>query len=540
MSARAGQEAFPGAKIDEPNATWRQNTTARLQKRTPEGACSPLDEAAPDREKIDMGPSTLWSLLALGAPLSPDPASSTAAPTKDPPSALAPEQASPSGPLDPARPSPPATSPANLSNPAPEAQKTADSEIPRSLQASYTTRSAKPSSSPRPSLRPPRPRSSAKGSKDHRAARNATAPRAPKPPLSRSPSSGATGLQTRSKATQASNHALGETAPTFGGSVGLLRTPIADAGGTHTFRFALQQDLFQKEGLFCCNGESSLRDRHRRYRSSVSIGYSPTFWAELSLSLHSSVNRNERSQPQRQDPTSVFALGDTSMALKLVAPWWRGPWRVALLQNLAFLSGSKTKFSPTLVYAVQALGTWDFRRNRRRLPLRASLGLGPVFDASHRMYDWSHFEDPLSREVFRFGVDSQQNRLRTQVAVDVPLSLKAGRRSLSLDPMLEIQWERAFRALPDFQPKSPKQGTKTRQKTGASGMDPSGGQQSSVAMTVGLRTIWAQTLAVGLGYEVALMQPDVAFAPRIAPWQLLLSISGSFSLRGQPSHQSSR
>ena len=312
-----------------------------------------------------------------------------------------------------------------------------------------------------------------------------------------------------------------ESTQSLRGGVGLIHTPLASTGGPGTIRFALQSDAFRQRGVFCCNEESALTDEHQRYRSVFAIGWSPTTWLELNASIESSANRNERAQPQRQDPTNVFALGDTRWLVKLVAPPLRGPLRIAMQHEISTLSGAQRGFAARLRYFGDALFTIDFRYLDPQIPVRIASSLGYAVDHSHKLYDWTRFDDPLSREVFRFGVGVNQDRFRTRFGVDAPLRL--GRhRAFGLAPMVELSWDRATAALDIFAPSTPD----TSDNTSSS----ASGGKSSIWITSGLRSNLYDGLNVWVAYEHAVLQPSFEFGPRIPPWQVALGFGASFQL----------
>lgn len=304
--------------------------------------------------------------------------------------------------------------------------------------------------------------------------------------------------------------------PTMRGGVGMLHTPMAMTGRPASLRVALQSDFFRKRSFFCCTGVSSADDAHQRYRSVFVLGWTPLSWLELHAGLEHAVNRNDRLQATREDPTQIYAMGDSWLGMKLVAPWWQRVVRVGLAQRLQLLSRGSSRDKGRVRYAADLVVTGDFLAHTQPIPLRLSASVGAMLDPSYRMYDWSSFQDPVSREVFRFGVDTHQHRLRSRVGIDAPLVLGQSYR-VGLTPMLELQWDRSFQAQDAFEmPPTPQQSASV--------------QRSGVQMSAAVAVYPVPALHVDLGYQITLLQPDFAFGPKLAPWTLALALGGSFDL----------
>lgn len=302
--------------------------------------------------------------------------------------------------------------------------------------------------------------------------------------------------------------------------VGMQHTPMAIAGDSSSLRVAIQSDFFVQQNLFCCTGPTS--DAHRRYRTFFNVGWTPWSWMELQLGLEHGVNRNDRVQAGRQDPVQVYSMGDTRMGLKLLAPWWTQILRVGLQQELQLLSGPGKGARGRLRYGADLLVSALLQKTQRKLPLRVAGSVGVFIDRSHQMYDWSDFADPVSQEVFRFGVGSHQDRLRSRIGVDAPLTL--GRRHWGLTPMLELQWDRSFAEVKGFYSPASQQASSSQ-------------QQSGVQASAGLALHPVPQFFVDLGYQITLLQPGFAYGPKSAPWQISISVGGSFSLRSNGSNR---
>lgn len=297
--------------------------------------------------------------------------------------------------------------------------------------------------------------------------------------------------------------------PSFRGTIGMMHTPLPRVGSPQSLRVALQSDFFVHRDLFCCEGPRS--DLHRRYRTFFNLGWTPLRWMELQLGLEHSVNRNDREQENRQDPTQVYAMGDLRVGLKVVAPWWTKAWRAGLAQSLEMLSSPAPKRDGRFRYAFDFLLSYDFGEVKNNLPFRIAHSVGLIFDRSHRMFDWQQFDDRLSREVFRFGVGSHQDRLRTRVGVDLPLAF-GKHHHWGLTPMLELQWDHSLQALATFDPNALGRG------------------RGAVQMSASLSIHPVARVFVDVGYQRTLLQPGFAFGPKLAPWQLNLALGGSFDL----------
>lgn len=302
--------------------------------------------------------------------------------------------------------------------------------------------------------------------------------------------------------------------PSLRGTVGMQHTQMALAGKKRSLRVAIQSDFFVQKDLFCCTGPVS--DQHRRHRTFFSVGWTPLTWLEVQVGLEHAVNRNDRQQDARQDPQQIYAMGDSHWKLKLLAPWWKKSFRFALNQEIQVLTGPGHTGQGRVRYGADLLGTYLLSETRHRLPIRIAASLGVLIDPSHRMYDWSRFLDPISQEVFRFGVGSHQSRLRTRIGLDAPLVFGKA-HPWGLTPMLELQWDRSFSPLSDRQLPSARQ-------------RPPSTQQSAVQTSVGLAIHPVPHFFVDLGYQVTLLQPHLHFGPKSAPWMMSFALGGSFRL----------
>lgn len=297
------------------------------------------------------------------------------------------------------------------------------------------------------------------------------------------------------------------------GGLGLYHTTLADVGGRHTVRFRLHTDFFRRDG-FIYNSADNGKDTHSRFRGTVNIGYSPFKWGEVFLAVHSQANRNERTQPGRQDPTQQFALGDIDLGIKGAHRFVRdGAIGLGGQVGLGLLSGPGALSSKKVNFNIDALFTLDLRYlTKKQFPMRFTTNIGWLLDNSSKLYDFENaITDATSREVSRFALGINTSRVRMRYGFDFPMRLGKNRQ-FGLDPIAELSWDVATAEMSAF-----------RQEGATASPLP----KSSMWATVGLRANVVSGLHLDLAADIGMVSPNFEYGPPVAPWSLILGLGWS-------------
>lgn len=294
--------------------------------------------------------------------------------------------------------------------------------------------------------------------------------------------------------------------------IGLFNTNLADAGARNTVRFRLHTDFFRKGGFIYNPGDPDVGgpDEHARVRGTVNIGYSPLKFLELFLAVHSSANRNSRTQPGRQDPVQQFALGDLDFGVKGAHRFVRGgAIGVGGLVGLGLLSGPSKLLTNKVNFNIDLLFTLDVRYlTKKNFPFRFTTNIGWMLDNSSKLYDFEKVTDATSREVSRFALGINPSRVRMRYGFDFPVRL--GReKQFGLDPIAELSWDIATQEMTAF-----------RQANAT----PSPLPRSSMWATLGLRANVVSGLHLDLAADVGMVSPNFEYGPPVAPWQVILGL----------------
>lgn len=296
------------------------------------------------------------------------------------------------------------------------------------------------------------------------------------------------------------------------GPIGLFHTVLPDAGGKYTFRFRLHTDFFRDEN-FMYDPADGPGDTHSRVRGGVAMSFSPFEWGELFFSVNSSANRNERRQEGRQDATSVFALGDIDFGAKGAHRFKKYGIGVGGQVGVGLLSGSERLRTSNVNFWFDGLFSVDIRYlTQMQFPFRFTTNIGWMLDNSLRVADYAAITDPISREVSRFTLGGNHNRLRMRYAVDFPVRL-GKERQFGLDPFLEWAWDISTTEEPAF---------------AQEGARPSPLPRSTQWLTLGLRANVVSGLFLDAGVDIGLVSPSFEYGPRVAPWQVVLGLGWSF------------
>ncbi len=296
------------------------------------------------------------------------------------------------------------------------------------------------------------------------------------------------------------------------GAIGLFNTALPDVGGKYTFRFRLHTDFFRKDGFMVIDGQSG-DDKHARVRGGVTLGFSPFEWGELFFSVNSQANRNQREQVGRQDQETMFALGDMDFGVK-------GAWRfkngigVGGQLGVGLLSGSERLFTDGVNFWFDGLFAVDVRYlTKKQFPFRFTTNLGWMLDNSLNVAPFGSIRDDISREVTRFSLGANHNRLRMRYAADFPIRL-GKERQFGLDPIVEWSWDISTQeeSLAFAQPLT----------------EPSPLPRSMQWITLGLRANVVSGLHLDAGADIGVVSPSFEFGPPTPPWQVILGLGWSF------------
>lgn len=296
------------------------------------------------------------------------------------------------------------------------------------------------------------------------------------------------------------------------GAAGLLTTTLPDVGGKYSFRFKLHTDFFRKE-RFIYVGQNGA-DQHARVRGGVALSFSPFEWGELFMSVNSQANRNTRDQPGRQDATAQFALGDVDFGIKGAYRLKKYGIGLGGQVGVGLLSGSERLLTSGVNVWFDGLFAVDVRYlTPKQFPFRFTTNIGWIYDSSLGIAPFGRIEDDVSREVTRFALGANHNRLRMRYAVDFPVRL-GKERGFGLDPIVEWSWDLS-----------------TQRESIAFGRDdaePSPLPRSSQWVTVGLRANPVSGLQLEAAADIGLVSPNYEFGPPVPPWQIMLGLGWSF------------
>lgn len=298
------------------------------------------------------------------------------------------------------------------------------------------------------------------------------------------------------------------------GPIGLYYTSLAEVGGKYTVRFRLHTDFFVKNDFFCCEGGGE-GDRHARMRGAVNLGFTFTEWTEVYFNVNSSSNRNTRDQGAREDPPTVFALGDMNFGVKGAYQFLDGGVGVGGQVGMGLIAGSERLRTERINFDIAAIVGVDLRHlTDKEVPVRITGNVGWTLDNSIKLVDWAAIDDQLSREVLRFSSGANHSRVNTKLAVDFPIRLGKDKQ-FGVDPFLEYSWDIATYREEAF--------VELTEEFGGSPL-----QRSQAWMTIGLRANLYDGLFVDAGVDVGTTSPSYEFGPPVPPYQVILGLGWSF------------
>lgn len=296
------------------------------------------------------------------------------------------------------------------------------------------------------------------------------------------------------------------------GGIGLFSTTLPDAGGKYTFRFKLHTDFFRREA-FIYSGPAG-PDQHARVRGGVALAFSPFEWGELFLSVNSQANRNSREQSGRQDAEAIFALGDVDFGIKGAHRFKKYGIGIGGQVGVGLLSGSERLLTSGANVWFDGLFAIDIRYlTKRQFPFRFTTNIGWIYDSSLNIAPFGRISDDVSREVTRFSLGANHNRLRMRYAVDFPIRL-GKERQFGIDPILEWSWD-----------------VSTQEESIAFGREDAVASplpRSSQWLTLGMRANVVSGLQIEAAFDIGMVSPNFEFGPPVPPWQIILGLGWSF------------
>lgn len=298
------------------------------------------------------------------------------------------------------------------------------------------------------------------------------------------------------------------------GPVGHYYTSLAEVGGKYTVRMRLHTDFFVKNNFFCCEGGTE-GDRHARMQGAVNLGFTFTEWTEVYFNINSSSNRNTRDQGARQDPPTVFALGDMNFGVKGAYRFLKGGVGLGGQVGLGLISGSERLRTSKVNFDFAVILGTDLRYlTKKEIPVRITGNFGWKLDNSPKLVNWGDIEDPLSREVLRFASGVNHSRVQTKIAVDFPIRLGKDKQ-YGIDPIIEYNWDIATYKDDDF--------VELTEEFGGSPL-----KRSQAWLTLGLRANVFDGLFLDAAVDVGTTSPSYEYGPPVPPYQVILGLGWSF------------
>jgi OOP family OmpA-OmpF porin len=285
-------------------------------------------------------------------------------------------------------------------------------------------------------------------------------------------------------------------APTLTGPVGLFHVLTGDSGRSNTFRVGLNLQLFRADDFLIAGNGGNGGDTNSRFLGNLTIGYTPWKYIELYLAILNSSNQNTRTDPGRQDPDVILALGDVSAGVKgrLPLSHW---FDLGLHLGLRFFNavsgvsveGAATNFTADLI------GSFDLRHAEatRNVPLRFHINFGYLVDNSIKLLPAGQCANSTSNDVCirsrvveTFGYGIGASRFRLAAAVDAPITFKKANVGLELFGEYHVE----------------------------------------IAVGDGDQTVAG--LILDAGVDVGLSSPGFQYGPPVPPWNVILGAAYAY------------
>jgi outer membrane protein OmpA-like peptidoglycan-associated protein len=323
----------------------------------------------------------------------------------------------------------------------------------------------------------------------------------------------------------------------LGGAVGLLHMSSAEVGPVGHLRLGLHGEFFTASNFLVQRVSPPGGDHDTRLQGALTFGLTPFDHFEVFGAVLASENRNRRLcgtdangqeqcvyEPQHTDPEVIKSFGDLILGAKLAYPFAEGfsaggEVGIRMMSSIAGISFSPDSTSLWL----SALATYDLKPELKSFPLRFHLNIGYYIDNSGNLQNYDAAKtSPVSRYVSKFAYGISLDRFRLALGADVPFDeLTEG---FSLRPLIEYHFEYLTGSKDQviYQLEHATCGT-----PGAAACADNKDQQS---LTLGVQAQMVHGLTVTVGLDIALHSPGYAYAPSLAPWNLLFGLGYPFSL----------
>jgi outer membrane protein OmpA-like peptidoglycan-associated protein len=323
----------------------------------------------------------------------------------------------------------------------------------------------------------------------------------------------------------------------LGGGVGLLHMSSAEVGQVGQLRLGLHGEFFTGSNFLVQRVSPPGGDQDTRLQGALTFGLTPFEHFEVFGAVLASENRNRRlcgtdangqeqcvSEPQRTDPVVIKSFGDLILGAKLAYPIAAGfsaggEIGIRMMSSIAGISFSPDSTSLWL----NALATYDLKPELNSFPLRLHLNIGYYIDNSGNLQNYDAAKTTaVSRYVSKFAYGISEDRFRLALGADVPFDeLTEG---FSLRPLIEYHFEYLTGS------KDAVIDQLEHLTCGTPGAGACADNKDQQSLTLGVQAQMVHGLTVTVGLDIALHSPGYAYAPSLAPWNLLFGLGYPFSL----------
>ncbi len=322
----------------------------------------------------------------------------------------------------------------------------------------------------------------------------------------------------------------------LGGSVGLLHMSSAEVGGVGQLRLSLHGEYFTGSNFLIQSDSPPASDRDTRLQGALTFGLTPIEHLEIFGAVLGSANRNRRlcgtdasgrevcvSEANRTDPELIKSFGDLILGGKVaypVAPGFSaaGELGIRMMSSITGISFSPDSTSLWL----NAIGTYDLKPETGNVPLRFHLNLGYYVDNSKNLVDYStNSTSAFSRYASEFAYGISESRLRIALGADAPFDEVA--EGFSLRPLIEYHFE-YLTGSADPEIYHQEHGDPGSLNCGVAGASACKDNKDLHWVTLGVQAQVLHGLTFTAGLDIALKSPGYAYAPALAPWNLLFGI----------------
>jgi outer membrane protein OmpA-like peptidoglycan-associated protein len=321
------------------------------------------------------------------------------------------------------------------------------------------------------------------------------------------------------------------------GAVGLLHMSSAEVGPVGQLRLGLHGEFFTGSNVLVQRVTPPGGDRDTRLQGALTFGITPIHYLEIFGALLASENRNHRicgtdstgqevcvNEPNRTDPDVIKSFGDLILGAKFAYPLAEGFSAGGELGIRMMSSITGISFSPDSTSLwLSALATYDLKPQLKDVPLRFHLNIGYYVDNSGNLQNYDAAKtSAVTRYVSKFAYGISGDRFRLALGADAPFGeLTEG---FSLRPLIEYHFEYLTGS------KDQVIYNQEHATCGTTGAPACADNQDQQSLTLGLQAQVAHGLTLTVGLDIALHSPGYAYAPSLAPWNLLFGLGYPFSL----------